>query len=106
VPHVLPVLVEEQHRAKQISKLCFHNEHQLLQYFVKRGVAGNHLQNTALSVTQRLRPLALGNINSSTHDLKKIARWAEYRVPYCVDISDFAIGMKDPVVHGSATQPL
>src|SRR5271165_4673029 len=42
--------------------------------------------------------LAFGDINHGADELK-IARWAENRVPYCVDIFDFAIGMNDSVVH-------
>ncbi len=45
------------------------------------------------------RLLALGDIDYGAHELNKIAGWAENRVPYCVDISDFATGMNDSVVH-------
>jgi hypothetical protein len=46
-----------------------------------------------------LGPLALGDIDYGAHKLNKIAGWAQNRVPYSVDISDFAAGMNDPVVH-------
>src|SRR5258707_13201640 len=73
VPHVLPVLVKEQDRAKQPGKLGFHNAHQVLQYFLQRSIAGYHLQNTALSVTQRLCPHAFGYIDQSADDLRDFA---------------------------------
>jgi hypothetical protein len=68
-PHVLPVLIEEQDRTKQAGKLGFHNPHQLLQYFLQRSIAGYHLQNTALSVTQRLCPLAPGGVHHCANEL-------------------------------------
>lgn len=69
VPHMLPVLIEEQDRTKQAVKSAFHNSNQLLQYFFQRGVAGYHLQDTDLSVTQRLRLLALGYVHQGADDL-------------------------------------
>jgi hypothetical protein len=66
---VKPLLVEKQNRAKQAGKLGFHNPHQLLQYFLQRSIAPNHLQNTALSVTQRLCPLALGGVHHCANEL-------------------------------------
>src|SRR5260370_14100690 len=74
VPHVLPVLVEEQDRAKQAGKLGFHNEHQVLQYSLQRSIAADHLQDTTLSVTQRLSPLALGDVADGAGDKRAIFR--------------------------------
>src|SRR5260370_31530026 len=74
VPHMLPVLVKEQDRAKQPGKLGFHNPHQVLQYLLQRSIAGYHLQDTALSVTQSLCPLAFGDIRHRPHELK-VARF-------------------------------
>jgi hypothetical protein len=74
VPRVLTVLIEEQDRAKQAGKLGFHNAHQVVQYFLKRSIARYHLQNAALSVTQSLRSLALGNICHCPHEFK-VARF-------------------------------
>ena len=68
MPHVLPVLVEQQDRAKQAGKLRLHDAHQVLQYFLQRSIARDHLQNTALSVTQRLCPLAFGDVNQAAHE--------------------------------------
>jgi hypothetical protein len=80
VAHVLPVLVEEKHRTKQAGKLGFHNMHQLLQYFLQRSIARYHLQNAALSVTQRLRPHAFGYIHQGADDLSDFAGLIHYRV--------------------------
>ena len=43
--------------------------------------------------------LALGDIDYGAHELNKIAGRPENRMPNCVDISDFAAGMNDSVVH-------
>jgi hypothetical protein len=67
---MLPVLIEEQDRAKQASKLSFHYAYQVLQYLLQRSIARYHLQNTALSITQRLRPLALRDIRHGPHEFK------------------------------------
>src|SRR5258707_5493357 len=69
VPHVLPVLVKEQDRAKQPGKLGFHNAHQVLQYLLQRSISRYPLQDTALSVTQRLCPLALGGVHHCANEL-------------------------------------
>src|ERR1700681_4623847 len=69
MPHMLSVLVEEQYRAKQAGKFGFHNPYQVLQCFLQRSIAGYHLQNTALSVTQRLCPLALGGVHHGANEL-------------------------------------
>src|SRR5260370_38465185 len=61
VPHMLPVLVEEQDRTEQAGKLGFHNPYQLLQNFLQQSITGYHFQNTALSVTHRLSPLSSGD---------------------------------------------
>src|ERR1700694_743470 len=99
MPRVLPVLVEEQDRAKQAGKLGFYNAHQLLQYFLQRSIAGYHLQDTALSVTQRLRPLVLGDVDYGTDEFNEIAGWTENGMAYCVDIPDLAAGMHNSVIH-------
>ncbi len=70
MPRVLPFLVEEQDRAKQASKLGFHNAHQVLQYLLQRSIARYHFQNAALSITQRLCLLALGDIRYRPHEFK------------------------------------
>src|ERR1700694_1371834 len=98
MPRVLPVLVEEQDRAKQAGKLGFHNPHQLLQYFLQRSIAGYHLQNTALSITQRLCPLVLGDVDHGTDEFNEIAGWTENGMAYCVDVPDLAAGMNDSVI--------
>ena len=93
MPHVLPVLIKEQDRAKQAGKLGFDNAHQLLQYFLQRSIVRYHLQNAALSVTQRLRPLAFGNVNHGTHVFNEIAGRTENGMAHCVDLPDLATGM-------------
>src|ERR1700682_4704643 len=98
VPHVLPVLIKEQDRAKQVDKLGFDNAHQLLQYFLQRSIVRYHLQNAALSVTQRLRPLAFGDVNHGTHVFNEIAGRTENGMAYCVDLPDLATGMNDSVI--------
>src|SRR6202165_707261 len=98
MPRVLPVLVEEQDRAKQAGKCAFHNTHQLLQYFLQRSIAGYHLQNTALSITQRLCPLVLGDVDHGTDEFNEIAGWTENGMAYCVDVPDLAAGMNDSVI--------
>src|SRR6202165_2066543 len=98
VPHVLPVLIEEQDRAEQAGKLGFHNPHQVLQYFLQRSIVRYHLQNAALSVTQRLRPLAFGNVNHGTHVFNKIAGRTENGMAHCVDLPDLATRMNDSVI--------
>src|SRR3984957_1807306 len=98
VPHVLPVLMEEQDGAKQAGKLRFHNPHQLLQYFLHRGITRDHLQNTALSFTQRLCPLALGDIDHRTNKFNEISGRTEDWVAYRLDLPDLAAGMNDSVI--------
>src|SRR5260370_39703650 len=58
VPHMLPVLVKEQDRAKQPGKLGFHNPHQVLQYLLQRSISRHPPQDTAPSVTPRRSPLS------------------------------------------------
>src|ERR1700682_599843 len=98
VPHVLPVLIKEQDRAKQAGKLGFDNSHQLLQYFLQRSIVRYHLQNAAFSVTQRLRPLAFGDVNHGTHVFNEIAGRTENGMAHCVDLPDLATGMNDSVI--------
>src|SRR5580692_6244062 len=95
---MLSVLVQEQNRAKQPGKLGFHNPHQLLQYFLERCIAHDHLQDTTLSGTQPLCPLLFGHVHQRTHEFNHIAGCAEDWVTYCVDISDLAAGMNDSAV--------
>ena len=70
VPQVLPVLIKEQDRAKQPGKLRFHHQHQLRQCFLQRSIAGDHFQNAALSVAQRLCSLALGDVHHCSDEFK------------------------------------
>ncbi len=44
------------------------------------------------------RPIALGDVDHSTHELNQIAGRAEKRVAYYMDISDVAAGMNDSVI--------
>src|SRR5205807_409936 len=98
MPRVLSVLVEEQDRAKQAGKLDFHNLYQLLQYLLQRSIARDHLQNAVLSVPQRLRPLALGDVDHGTHVFNEIAGWTENGMAYHVNVSDLAVRMNDSVI--------
>src|ERR1700716_386026 len=98
MPHMLAVVVEEQDRAKQAGKLGFHNPYQLLQYFLQRSIARDHLQNAALSVTQRLCPLALGDVDHGTDEFDDIPRWTEKGMAHRVDVPDLAAGMHDSVI--------
>ena len=61
-------------------------------------VAGDHLQNPALSVTERLCPLALGDVDHGADEFSKIAGGTEDGMAYCVDVSDLAAGMDDAVI--------
>src|SRR6202046_3649593 len=97
VPHVLAVLIEEQDRAKQAGKLGFHDPHQLLQYFLQPSVAGYHLQNTALSVTQRLGLLALGNVHHGAHELLHIPGCVQNRMANGVSVFDSPVRKNDSV---------
>src|SRR5882724_1908400 len=99
MPRVLSILVEEQDRAKQAGKLRLHNAHQVLQYVLQRSIARDHLQNAALSVTQRLRPLAFGDVNRATHELHQIPGCAHNRMANGVDISNGAGRKKDSEFH-------
>src|SRR5580704_6879097 len=98
MPRVLPVLVEEQDRAKQPGKLGFHNPYQLHQCFLQWSSAGYHLQNAALSVTQGLCPLALGYVDYGADVFNEIAGRTENGMAYCVDIPDLAAGTNDSVI--------
>jgi hypothetical protein len=98
VPHVLRVLIEEQDGAKQAGKLGFDNAHQLLQYFLQRSIARYHFQDTALSITQGLRPLTLGDVDHCTHESNQITGRVENGMAYCVDLPDLAAGMNDSVI--------
>ena len=80
VPHMLSVVVEEKDRTKHAGELDFHNSHQPLKDFLQRSVSRYHLQNTALSVPQGLRPLALGYIHQGTYDLDDLARLVHHGV--------------------------
>src|SRR6267154_5402082 len=82
MPHMLPVLVAEQDRAPQAGKLRFDNPYQLLEYFFKRSIARYHLQNTTLSITQRLCSLAFRDVYHGTDELNKIAGWTENGMAY------------------------
>src|ERR1700686_1150568 len=61
-------------------------------------VACDHLQNPALSVTQRLCPLALSDVDHGAHEFSKIAGGTEDGMAYCMDVSDLAAGMDDAVI--------
>jgi hypothetical protein len=98
MPHMLPVLVEEQDRAQQAGKLGFDNPYQMIEYFFKRSIASDLLQNTTLSITQRLCSFAFRDVYHGTDELNKIAGWSEDGMAYCVDVTDFAAGMKDSVI--------
>src|SRR5579863_8434884 len=65
VPHMLSVVVQEKNRTKHASELGFHNPHEASKDFLQRSVSGYHLQNTALSVPQGLRSLAVGYVHQS-----------------------------------------
>ena len=64
MPCVLSVLVQKQDRAKQTGKLRLHNEHQIFQYFLQRGVARDHFQNSTLSVAEGLCALTIRYIRN------------------------------------------
>src|ERR1700730_12483249 len=87
VPHVFSILIEEQHRAKQAGKLRFHDAHQVFQRFLERCIASYHLQNAALSITQRLCPIALGNVHHGTHEFAGVAGRLDDRVTYPEHVS-------------------
>src|SRR5260370_23306016 len=91
VPHALPVLVEEQDRAKQAGKLVFQNANQALQYFLQRSIARYHLQDTTLSVTQLLVPLAFGLVPHDTHNFDGGAGRVENRMAYSMHSSPRAL---------------
>src|SRR5438445_5470244 len=99
VPRVLSIVVEEQDRAKQAGKLRLHDAHQVLQYFLQRSIARYHLQNVTLSVTQRLRTLAFGDVNRATHELHQIPGCAHNRMANGVDVSYGAGRKKDAEFH-------
>src|SRR5258708_8588278 len=88
VPYMLPVLVKEQDRAKQASKLGFHNAHQVLQYFFQRSIARYHLQDTTLSVTQRLCPPALGDVQHRTNNSKLVRSVSCYGISHNLNMFD------------------
>ncbi len=71
--HMSAILVEQQDRAKHSRKLGLYNARQVLECFRQRSIAGYHLQNTALAVTQRFCPLALGHIHQGADDLSDFA---------------------------------
>src|ERR1700756_1363992 len=98
MPHMLPVLVEEQDRAKQAGKLRFHNSYELLEYSLKGSIARYHLQNATLSLTKRRCPPALGDVYHRTDELNEIAGWTENGMAYRVDVADLAAGMDDSVI--------
>src|SRR3977135_3785501 len=99
MPRVLPVLVQQQDRAKQAGKLGFHNPYQFLQYFLQRSITGYHLQNTALSVTQRLCPLAVGHVYRCTDVFKEIAGYVANGVTCRANVLNRSAWKNDSEIH-------
>ncbi len=95
VPHVLPVLVKEQNRAKQASKLAFHNAHQVLQYSLEVRIARYHLQDMTLSVTQRLDTLVFTHVHQDTHEFASVAGRFQNRMTYPEHVSRRSIRKND-----------
>src|ERR1700731_3349114 len=95
---MLPVLVEEQDRAKQAGKLGFHNTHQALQYFLQRRITRYHLQDTALCITQCLCTPAFGHVNHDTHEFGDIAGRVEDRMTCSVHIFRRTVWKNDPEI--------
>src|SRR6266699_2227077 len=62
------------------------------------GDTGNPLQFGPRLLQGRLRTLALGDIDYSTHEFTQVPGWVEDRMAYNVNVSDAFVRMNDSVV--------
>src|SRR6266581_3978428 len=66
--------------------------------FPHRGDTGNPLQFGPRLLQGRLRTLALGDIDYSTHEFTQVPGWVEDRVAYNMNVPEAFVRMNDSVV--------